>query len=358
MFRPLTVCVLSVVACAHRAAPPTADRTVRLRPLTLRVAPEERGLAGLQGEELLASGRDAMGRGDERTALAAFTRLARSDDDAPLLRAHAAFEAGRLSARIGRHAEARALFAQAAGLFGEETPEGLDARFRLADAAYFDGDRLGAAAVLRLLASTASLTEARRLEASVKAAVCLADEDRLDEAEGLLRDAIARIAELPPDLRRDADLEGRARFQLGELLRRRFEAAPVTPEDGRHEPLVAQLEAKCRLLLEAQELYLRCIRIGHPEWATAAGYRIGALYGALHAQLVAARPPAGLTAEEDAAYRSELAARLSVLVDKAAATWEKTLATAERVGATNALVEQARADLARLRTSAAELESP
>jgi hypothetical protein len=353
MFRPALFYALLGLACAHRSpgrvAASVSDRTVRARPLAVKVTKKDLALAGLDDAALLAVGRNAVLDNDDSAALEAFGRLL--EVPASALRGPAAFEAGLLLARRARFDEARTWFSRAVALFGADSSEGLDARFRLADAAYFDGDRPTATAMLQALATHPSLTEGRRLEATVKAAVCLAESDRMDDAEAMFRDAVVRLSELPAQSRSDGALEGRARFQLAELLRRRFEAAPITPESAGYEPLVAQLEAKCRLLLEAQDLYLRCIRLGHPEWATAAGYRIGALYGSLHDQLVAARSPSSLSDEEASVYREELASRLSVLVDKAAATWEKTIATADRVGATNALVEQARSDLARLRTS-------
>ncbi|MFM2153918.1 MAG: hypothetical protein RL199_2353 [Pseudomonadota bacterium] len=344
-------------ACAHRTATSVADRTVHVRPVALRVSAQAQALIGLDDAQLLAAGREAADRGADPLALAAYDRLVDDFPSSPH-RPLGAFEAGLLLARSGRHREARGRFARASDWFGPDTPAGLDARFRLADATYFDGDPAASAVLLQALSTHPALGEARQLEAAVKAAVCLGESDRTGEAERLLRDSIARLAELPTDLRRDAGLESRARFHLGELLRRRFEAAPVTPEDGRVEPLVQQLEAKCRLLLEAQDHYLRCIRLGHPDWATASGHRIGSLYAALHDQLVAARPPPSLSVEEQSVYRAEVASRLSVLVDKAIATWEKTLATAERVGATHDLVARARSDLARLRSARTAEELP
>src|SRR5690606_9439023 len=101
----------------------------------------------------------------------------------------------------------------------------------------------------------------------------------------------------------------------------------------------------------------RCIRVGHPEWATASGYRIGELYQKLYEQMTGASVPVDLDADQTAIYLEELRDRVRVLVTKAIDAYEKTLTTAERVGATNPFVNQARAELGRMKALLVE-EAP
>jgi hypothetical protein len=116
------------------------------------------------------------------------------------------------------------------------------------------------------------------------------------------------------------------------------------------------LEAKAQLLLSAQGHYLRCIRRGDGEWATAAGYRIGELYEELHAELLGAPLPSGLTEEQRALYQAELRKKVKNLVAKAIRIYQENLSAAQRVGAQNAHVEKTGQALERLQKLL--LESP
>ena len=114
--------------------------------------------------------------------------------------------------------------------------------------------------------------------------------------------------------------------------------------------LARRLTQRRGALLSAQGHYLRCIRVGHPEWATAGGYRIGELYQNLYEHIAEAKPPADLNEEEADVYREELRNRVRVLVTKAIDAYEQTLAAAERVGATNPFVQQTRVQLEKMKT--------
>ncbi len=114
------------------------------------------------------------------------------------------------------------------------------------------------------------------------------------------------------------------------------------------------------MLLSAQGHYLRTIRIGNPDWAVAAGYRIGELYDEMYVQMTEAPPPPGLDAEHEAAYREELRRKVRVLVTKAIAIYESTLATARRTGVENRFVEKTQSSLERMKKEllVAEAEPP
>ena len=75
----------------------------------------------------------------------------------------------------------------------------------------------------------------------------------------------------------------------------RFLEIKLDPPNSAKEKLFGDLEYKAQMLLSAQGHYLRCIRVGHPEGATASGYRIGAPYGEGARARVLVKPGAHLT---------------------------------------------------------------
>lgn len=141
----------------------------------------------------------------------------------------------------------------------------------------------------------------------------------------------------------------RADFQRGEALAKAFDGVTLDPSKMDDRTLADALESKARLLLDAQEQYLGCIRRGDADWATAAGTRIGQLYEAMHAALVRAPRPTGLTQEQERIYDRELRAKVHGLLEKAVRAYDETIALAERNGAQTGYVEKARASLERLR---------
>jgi hypothetical protein len=95
--------------------------------------------------------------------------------------------------------------------------------------------------------------------------------------------------------------------------------------------------------------------MGNLDWAVAAGFRIGELYDALHAELTGAPLPPGLDEEEAEAYRSELRKKVRVLVTKAITTYEQTLAVAGRSRLeNNRFVAETQASLDRMKRTLAE----
>src|SRR5207302_2020203 len=84
-----------------------------------------------------------------------------------------------------------------------------------------------------------------------------------------------------------------------------FRAALLDPAAMDGKALADALELKAEFLLSAQGHYLRCIRRGDGEWATAAGYRIGEMYEELYEQLINAPLPRGLDEQQSALYRQQ-----------------------------------------------------
>ena len=228
--------------------------------------------------------------------------------------------------------------------------EGAEAQFKAADEYYFLGDYDASANELEPLTYSTVLPAKRQMEATTKRAIVLFNAGRVDEAEKIFRASVEAMKENLKDDYRDGYLPSQAQFYIAEIFRLRFLEVKLDPGNTTKEQMMTDLEYKAQMLLSAQGHYLRCIRVGHPEWATASGYRIGELYQDLYEQLMDATPPKDIEPEIVPIYREELHAKLKNVVSKAIDAYEKTLSTAERVGATNPFIAQTREKLDRMKT--------
>lgn len=357
--RPLLagVALLAAAGCTRRIEtrspvekPPVVapDRTLRFDPIEIVGSPSPTPLDELNAEELFAIGVAAMEGGDNVKALQHFERLADFHTDSPH-RPEALHRAGLMLERMRDFPGAVSRFLEAARAFGD-TPVGAESVFKAADAYYFLGDYDAAAATLEPLSWAPWVPPVRRAEADVKRGVVLLAGGRLDDAEKLLRSTLHRLRDDLNEQLPDAYLPSQAQFHLAEVYRSHFLLVELDPSRRTQEQLLQDLEYKAQMLLSAQGHYLRCIRLGHPEWATASGFRIGELYQRLYEQLVDSRVPSDLDAEQAEVYREELRGRVRVLVSKAIDAYEKTLSTAERVGATNPFVQETRLQLERMKS--------
>lgn len=354
MMRVLLVVVLATSACVRRVdttprvahTPP--DRTLYFEPVEIRSSPEQVAISELNDAELWAIGNAAWAAGDWAKAALHFERIA-DFHEASQHRPDALHQAGLALERMKDHAGALERFLEAFEL-RTEGPKKLESLFKVADAYYFLGDYGKAAETLDRIARVEGLPAVKQAETKVKRAVCLLSDDQFLEAERELRRTLTFIKEHLGDEVRDGYLPSQAQFYLAEVFREYFLKAKLDPSTSTQEELMADLEYKAQMLLSAQGHYLRCIRVGHPEWATASGYRIGELYQRLYEQMTGASVPKDLDAEQKDIYLEELRSRVKVLVTKAIDAYEQTLATAERVGATNPFINQTRAELERMKT--------
>ncbi len=334
-----------IVAPSPAATAP--DRTIRFEPITIIGTPTGVALSSMNDAELFATGEAAMGGGDNVKAVTHFERLA---DFFPTskYRPEALFKAGKLLERMHDYTGALGRFLEASKVYGE-TIEGADARFKAADQYYFLNDYDSALSLLEPLSYATYIPGVRHAEADLKRAVCLYTQEHLDEAEKILRKVLQQIQDEYRDDTRDGYLPSQAQFYLAEIFRKHFLDMKLDPVARTQPQLMQDLEYKAEMLLSAQGHYLRTIRYGHPEWATASGYRIGELYQDLYEEMTDAKPPPDLNQDEVEVYREELRNRIRVLVTKAIDAYEQTLATAERVGATNPFVQQTRTELDRMK---------
>ncbi len=307
---------------------------------------EDIDLSPLNDEELLALGTSAFAAGDNEKAARCFCRLADVFAQSKH-RAEALYNAGLAYERLDRFEEALARFEPLADP-AHGHGDALDASFRVAECLYHLSRFDKAQAVLTAIAARADIKPQERLEAQVHRGICLVEGGDLEGGERALRGAVDYWTEKKEAERLDDYFPAQAQFYLGEIYRIHFERADLDPDKGEAR-LGKDLEYKCELLLSSQGHYLRAIRVGEGEWATAAGYRIGALYEQLYDAMLSAKVPRGFDPEQAQVYREELRKKVRVLVSKAMTIYERTLEAAERIGADNRYVERTRQSLERLK---------
>ncbi len=360
--RPLLAALLLVLAAcagARRAPPgaaPGAPPAVSFPPDEVKVGPLDLELAGKNDEELFAIGTAASGAGDHARAAVAFSRLA---DRFPASRhaAAALLEAGLAYERREEWHLALERFSALAR--GHGGPEALEATFRTAECQYHLGDLRDARTTLDGLASRGDLPPGERVRAITQRGIVELEEGRSEDAERSLRLALSTYDAASEDERLEGHYAAQAQFYLGEVYREWFRALRFDPSRGDDEGLRRDVEHKAEMLLSAQGHYLRAIRMGSDRWAVAAGYRIGALYDELRAQLLDAPLPPGLDAEQAATYRDELRRQVRVLAAKAVTAYEQILARAARSGVEDLrFLAEAQASLDRLKQVMAEDPGP
>jgi tetratricopeptide (TPR) repeat protein len=336
----------ALAACAGAQPRPDA-KTLIFPPQTIVAGgPLDRELSSLNAHELFAKGKAAYAGSDFKLAAACFTRGADLFPTSPL---HAALEynAGLALMQLQEWAPALERFLPQ-GDAANGKGDALDAAFQTATCLYFLERYDEARRILHVLARRHDLPETVRLQAQVDEAVCLVEENQLADAEHELRDALRsyqtdRAEQVMPE-----DVAGKGEFFMGEIYRAYFTAVKLDPS-GNIDQLGKDLESKAEELLSAQGHYLRAIRIGSAHWATASGYRIGALYEELYDAMIDAPIPKDLDAEQQALYREELKRRIRVLVTKSINIYDQTLAAASRIGEDNPFVSQTHQSLERMK---------
>ena len=150
----------------------------------------------------------------------------------------------------------------------------------------------------------------------------------------------------------DSHLMGTILFHQAGIKERLMEDAVVVPpkdnSEEEHDRSFKSLEVKASWLIDAQNGYLRVIRVGNRYWATAAGYKIGAMYESLHRHLTSVPVPQELTEEEGAVYQEEVRKKLAVLLRKSVRVFKKVCGVAKRLNLSNQWVRSSEDSLARL----------
>jgi tetratricopeptide (TPR) repeat protein len=223
----------------------------------------------------------------------------------------------------------------------------LDAWFRLGKV-HVDAKNFAAAAeTWSQVLARKDLTLADRLEAMARRGFAQFSLRDYVAAERSFREQLAFYHAHETEERLDSDFFlGMSAYYLGEVAHEQYRALPVRlPE----KQMAKDLEAKARILLVAQQRFIDAMRVQNPEWATAAGFQIGALYREFYDDLVGAPVPSQLAGEAREIYRDEVRKQVKTLLQKAISVHEKNVLMAERLGERNEWVKRSNEQMEQLR---------
>ncbi|TAK26666.1 MAG: tetratricopeptide repeat protein [Myxococcaceae bacterium] len=177
------------------------------------------------------------------------------------------------------------------------------------------------------------MTITDRVELFARRASARLAENNLEEAE---REAQRAVAIAPTEdavhALDDDTYAAEARVVLGEVTRRRASAVTYRVEAPDAE---AAITRRVNLVTHAHLQFNDAIRAGNPDWAAAAGFRIGEMYRDLYDAIVEAPTPTEWDDDQRRVYRARTAERLRPLLQGALRSWELTLTMARRTGITN-----------------------
>ena len=328
----------------------------------------------LRGGEFRVVGPGVAGGGDAYDATLLFeraTQLVRDNQFEPAVREYdrllrefpaaseaitAQFNRGLCLQRLSRLPEAADAMRAAAA--SSRDPELVrDALFRLAVVGESAQQPDWVVEATGRLLDHATLTLAERVEALARrSAALLARGDRAGAVEQAERAvALATTPEAILNLGDDTYI-AQARFLLGEATRLEAATLQWQVEAPGADDVIARRTA---LVTHAHVQFNEAIRVGNPDWAAAAGYRIGELYQDLFNAIVNAPLPADWDEHARGIYRERTGERLRPLLQGALRSWEATLTMAQRNGiANNAWVRRADAALTGLRNLILGNEAP
>jgi tetratricopeptide (TPR) repeat protein len=169
-----------------------------------------------------------------------------------------------------------------------------------------------ATATLDAVLVRANLTFADRVEAHARRGYALVEQKRYDDADAAFTAAIAEWRHAPRI--DDPYYIAMAHYYRGELMHRRFEAAPVRLPDDQ---LLADLEARRVLAVQAYDRWKESLGFKHAYWATAAGYQMSQIFFELWEVTVKAPYPSRLAPTGRTHYVAEVHNRVREHLEKA-----------------------------------------
>lgn len=299
----LSFALLLSVACgpaSKRATAPTANTVASVQPVedTTDVAPtpeeeteDERDVIVVEpmrievirdedgNEQVIA--RDARGLFDEandslalgnyEVAIALYDEVI-ADFAESSLAPPSIYNAGLALEALGRVDEAVARYQALANRKGSGE-EGIDGRIRAA-ALLAEHERWGEAlTALDAMLAVPTLSKANRLEAMARRGYVLVEAKDFAAAEKQLDETILYFTskERGRRLFDDDNYFGvMAHFYLGDIPRRQFDAIAIRLPESQ---MGRDVEAKANLLILADERFDDVVRLEHPYWSTAAGFR-------------------------------------------------------------------------------------
>lgn len=348
-------------ACAARTqhgttpASPVAP-VVSFEPLHFSASRSEDGfrVQAYDAQLLFQQGLDLMRQGDCDAANEAFDGLSLVFPQSRYLSA-SLYNAGLCLQRQSRWAEA----AERYETLLRVCPDSRDVKHALFQLAFLyleTGRWEEALGVAEALLGRDDLDSDERVEAMARRAAAFLGQAKVDAAAVAAQAALRFYRTRSEQARvKDPHFAASASFTLAETLRLRSEAIriPLAAVDQQHEIL----ESRAQLLLAAQRSYFDTIRLTDAYWASAAGYRIGAMYDAFWREIMSAPvplPKRPMSAEErdlyKEAYRTRLAELVSPLTRHAIRYWELTLDMVDRTGVDSEWTERIREEMAEVRS--------
>lgn len=334
--------LLLLVGCAHRVA--GTGHTVEMDPIVFRA--QKGGTVAVQDPaEPFERAAQAYRADRYAEALALFDQTVVEHPATRHARA-SLYNAGLCLEQLDRKAEAAQRFRRLADEYPDSS-EALDALFRLGATLAQLKDWPAAEQTQERILARRDLSLSDQVEARARLGEARFERGHLDEAEKSLREMRELYRQHEQDERLDTDyFLAMGNFYLAEVSHAQYRLLPVRLPQKQ---LEQDLEAKARILLLAQQRYVDTMRVKHPAWATAAGFRIGSLYREFYDDLVGAPVPESLKGEAREVYVEEVRKKVKNLLVKAVSFHEKNVLMAERTGEKNDWVARSNQQLAELR---------
>lgn len=169
-----------------------------------------------------------------------------------------------------------------------------------------------AAATLDAVLARGNLTFADRVEAFARKGYVEIEQHRYDAAEASLTAAIEEWRKAPRI--EDPYYVAMAHYYRGELMHRRFADAPVREGD---DEMVADLDAKRALAVQAYDRWNESLKFKHAYWATAAGYQMSQIFVELWQAHVSAPYPHRIDVATRPTYVADVHLRVRRDLEKA-----------------------------------------
>jgi tetratricopeptide (TPR) repeat protein len=157
-----------------------------------------------------------------------------------------------------------------------------------------------------------ALTYADRIEANARKGFCLLELHRFDEADRAIAAALDAWKQVPH--LDDPYYIAMAFYYRGEIAHRKFLEAPVRMPDDQ---IVADLEAKRVLAVQAYDLWKEALGFRQAYWATASGYQMSQIFVELWEATVKAPYPARIATAIRPTYVADVHARVREHLSKA-----------------------------------------
>ena len=244
-----------------------------------------------------------------------------------------------------------------------DTADAKDAQFQMG-ASYAEMENWPASAeVFALILQRKDLSADDKIEALGRRGFAQFKLKDLETAERTFQSALSYFGQIELQERLQTDFYlGLCKYHLGEIPHERFRAAPLRLPV---EQMRVDMEAKARLLLFAQRMYMDAIKLGNPQWASASGYQVASLYEEFYdAFMHAPMPPEILgpgNEEKREIYFEELRKKIRVLLEKSLRWNEQNLLMMERLGVQNEWRDKSKlafAKLQRLLDPSAPVDAP